>query len=81
MAEPKQGSSLSRSKIRRSKFIAKIPTLIRCQHCKEKILPHRICQFCGFYRGKEILAPKTITAKNKKAEKIKEKVEKIKKEG
>jgi len=81
MAEPKKQSSRSRSKIRRSKFIAKIPTLIRCPHCKEKIMPHRVCSFCGYYRGKEIIVPKIITSKNKKEEKIKEKIEKIKKEG
>ena len=35
-------------------------TLAACPHCKVKILPHRVCRSCGFYKGKDVL---NMTAK------------------
>lgn len=42
-----------------------------CSHCKAEILPHTICQNCGYYRGKQII---DVLAKlDKKERKKKEK--------
>ena len=26
-----------------------------CQKCKEPVLPHHFCTFCGTYKGKEVV--------------------------
>ena len=31
------------------------PELVKCPNCGEYKRPHRICQSCGFYKGKEIV--------------------------
>ncbi len=41
--------------------------LTTCSHCKRKILPHRVCPYCGYYRGREVLKlEQLITKKAKK---------------
>ncbi len=30
--------------------------VIRCAKCKEPVLPHRACQACGYYGGREVVA-------------------------
>ena len=27
----------------------------KCSHCGAPVLPHRVCQSCGYYKGKQIL--------------------------
>ncbi|TFG65100.1 MAG: 50S ribosomal protein L32 [Spirochaetales bacterium] len=56
MALPKYRLSKSRTRRRRSinmKLAA--PHLIECSSCGNKILTHRICPKCGYYRGKQII--------------------------
>ncbi len=48
MAKGKQGR-------RRSHLALKPLTLVACTHCKRNIIPHTVCKFCGFYKGKEIV--------------------------
>lgn len=55
MAEPKKKSSKTRTGWRRSQFKKKTASLIVCSKCKQRILPHRACPFCGTYKGKQIL--------------------------
>jgi len=26
-----------------------------CPHCRERMLPHRVCPNCGYYRGREVI--------------------------
>jgi large subunit ribosomal protein L32 len=33
------------------------PTLIECSNCGNKILLHRVCPKCGFYRGRQVILP------------------------
>lgn len=33
---------------------------VRCQRCTSWKLPHRICEVCGFYRGKALLPVEEI---------------------
>jgi large subunit ribosomal protein L32 len=32
-----------------------LPDLVECSSCGNKILPHRVCPKCGFYRGKQVI--------------------------
>jgi large subunit ribosomal protein L32 len=66
MAEPKKRLTSTRSGNRQSKDALKSNALIICSNCKTKILPHRVCKNCGYYKGEKIL-------------KLKEEVKKIKK--
>ena len=53
MATPKKKTSQSRSRSRRannSKIAA--PSLQACSHCKAFIPPHKVCNYCGYYKGK-----------------------------
>ncbi len=56
MANPKKKKSKSRTRMRRSRFYKpdKI-NLIECPHCHELIVPHRVCPYCGYYKGKEVI--------------------------
>ncbi|OGI90986.1 50S ribosomal protein L32, partial [Candidatus Nomurabacteria bacterium RIFCSPLOWO2_01_FULL_40_15] len=29
--------------------------LTKCAHCAKMIMPHQVCKFCGFYKGREVL--------------------------
>lgn len=56
MAVPKYKTSKARTRTRRSinmKLVA--PVLVECGTCGNKVLPHRVCPKCGFYRGKQVL--------------------------
>ncbi|MBI4426039.1 MAG: 50S ribosomal protein L32 [Candidatus Kerfeldbacteria bacterium] len=48
---------------RASHFALVKANLTTCSHCKRKILPHRVCPYCGYYRGREVLKLETILGK------------------
>jgi large subunit ribosomal protein L32 len=55
MAVPKQRQTSSRGKRRRSghkKIQAK--KFVKCSNCGKEILPHRVCPYCGYYKGKKV---------------------------
>ncbi|HBB15200.1 MAG: 50S ribosomal protein L32 [Treponema sp.] len=33
------------------------PQLIECKNCGNLILPHHVCQKCGFYNGRQVITP------------------------
>lgn len=71
MAVPKKRHSKSKVGRRRMHIFLKEPTLVSCPKCGEKILPHSVCNFCGYYRDKQIV---DVLAKlDKKERKKKEK--------
>lgn len=57
MAVPKKKTSHARKNSRRAS-VSKLsaPTLTTCAKCGEKILPHRVCDNCGSYDGKVVIA-------------------------
>lgn len=60
MAVPKFKTSKARTKRRRGVNMRLTPpTLITCTNCSNKVLRHRVCPRCGFYRGKQVLTPET----------------------
>jgi len=38
-----------------------VPTLVECGNCGARVMPHRVCPKCGFYRGKQVLKPEEIS--------------------
>jgi large subunit ribosomal protein L32 len=58
MAVPRFKTSKARTRRRQSinmKLTA--PTMIECGTCGNKVLLHRVCPKCGFYRGKQVIVP------------------------
>jgi len=55
MAVPKQKRSKSRQLKARSQIFLRKPALVKCSKCSRLILPHAICPFCGYYRGREVI--------------------------
>jgi large subunit ribosomal protein L32 len=58
MPVPKKRLTKRRQGNRRSQAHGKLtPTkLAKCSNCGSSVMPHRVCSFCGFYKGKKILA-------------------------
>ncbi|MCA9772368.1 MAG: 50S ribosomal protein L32 [Myxococcales bacterium] len=63
MAVPKRRKSQSRTRMRRSQQcrVASVST-IDCPNCGERTLPHRLCDACGFYKGREVIEVATAEA-------------------
>jgi len=58
MAVPKRKTSRWRRDQRRAQnFFSKVKplSLSLCSNCGEFILPHRVCPYCGHYKGKEVI--------------------------
>ena len=71
MAVPKKRHTKSRRNKRRSHLALKKVAFSLCPKCKEPILPHHFCPFCGTYKGREVV---DVLAKlTKKERKKKEK--------
>jgi len=52
MAVPKQKTSKSRGRKRRTHQNVSAPTITICPECQEAKLPHAACPECGAYRGR-----------------------------
>ena len=42
-----------------------MPSLTKCRQCAAPILTHRVCPFCGSYRGEQIILIKPKATKEK----------------
>lgn len=55
MAVPKRRHSKRRSALRRnSAWTLDAKNLVKCSHCGEPMVPHRMCDSCGYYDKKEV---------------------------
>jgi len=63
MAHPKRKHSNTRTRTRRAHDFLTPKSLSECSNCGKKIIPHRICPSCGYYKGK---AQVTIKVKEDK---------------
>ncbi|MBQ3901274.1 MAG: 50S ribosomal protein L32 [Clostridia bacterium] len=56
MAVPKGKVSKARRDKRRSNvWKINIPGMVKCSHCGEYNLAHRVCKSCGYYNGKAVV--------------------------
>jgi large subunit ribosomal protein L32 len=55
MANPKRRHSHSRTRLRRSHDGLKKTQSGVCPKCDEPALPHRVCNYCGSYRGSVVV--------------------------
>jgi large subunit ribosomal protein L32 len=69
MANPKRRHSKQRGRLRRTFYKAKSGSLSKCSHCGKPKRPHKVCPFCGYYKGKERFAILTKEEKRKEREK------------
>lgn len=52
---PKNKSSKARRDSRRANWKMSAPALVKCSHCVELMMPHRVCKACGYYDKKSIV--------------------------
>lgn len=55
MAVPKQRKTKSRQGNRRSHLGLDKKHLTECSNCGKNKLPHRVCDFCGYYKGEQVI--------------------------
>ncbi len=58
MAVPRNRVSNSKKNMRRSHHAKKPTSAGTCSNCGKSALSHRVCQSCGYYGKKEIVAKK-----------------------
>jgi len=63
MAHPKRQHSKQRQRKRRTHYKITLPSFADCPQCQKPILSHRVCPFCGFYKGNLV-----VDIKQKEAE-------------
>ncbi len=66
MAVPKWRHNKSRRDKRRANIYLKAPVFTVCKNCLNEILPHTLCDRCGYYKNKEVLPLIKKQTKNKK---------------
>jgi len=67
MALPKWRKTKGRRNQRRAHICLKKPTLAKCPKCGRFVLPHTVCQSCGYYKGTEVIdVLKKLTKKERK---------------
>jgi large subunit ribosomal protein L32 len=60
MAVPRSNTSKARTRRRQTiNMRLTAPTLVECSNCGNKVLLHRVCPKCGFYRGKQRIVPES----------------------
>lgn len=72
MPVPKQRHTKSRRNRRRSHDALRKIEFSFCPKCKEPVLPHHFCPFCGTYKGKEVIDVLAKLTKKEKKKKEKE---------
>jgi len=61
MSLPKRRISRARGRQRRAANMRLVvPTLVECGNCGNRVMPHRVCPKCGYYRGKQVLKPEEM---------------------
>ncbi|MEW6125447.1 MAG: 50S ribosomal protein L32 [Acidobacteriota bacterium] len=58
MPNPKRKHSKSRTGNRRAHDFLATPAINACTQCGAAVMQHRVCQKCGFYRGRKVMEVK-----------------------
>ena len=66
MPLPKRQHSRQRGRKRRTHYKATIQSLAVCPQCKKAVKSHRVCPFCGYYKGKPVVEIKVETETEEK---------------
>ncbi len=66
MALPKRQHSKTRGRKRRTHWKLEAPNLGKCSHCQKPVAPHKVCPYCGYYKGKQIIEIKPKKKKEKR---------------
>lgn len=66
MAEPKKRLTSTRSGNRQSHDALMEKSYGSCSHCKQRIIPHTVCDNCGYYGEKKVMIVKDEKIKEKK---------------
>lgn len=66
MAVPFRRVSKTKKRMRRSHLALSVPGMITCPNCGELTLAHRVCQACGYYKGKQVVTFKEKTEEEAK---------------
>lgn len=69
MANPKHRHSKRRGRLRRTFYTVRTSNLSKCPQCGKPKLPHRICPYCGYYKGEARVTILTKEEKKKEREK------------
>lgn len=59
MGVPKRRMSKMRLRTRKASWRPKAPGLSACAQCGAKVVPHRVCPSCGYYKGRQVVS-KTV---------------------
>ena len=60
MAVPKRKKSKSKRDKRRTHQKLAAPNLSTCPQCGEPMMPHRVCNSCGYYKNREVIETEEI---------------------
>ena len=60
MAVPKKKTSKSKQGMRRAHDAIKAANVLVCDNCGKPVIAHNMCQFCNFYKGRNVLALETV---------------------
>lgn len=69
MANPKRRHSKQRGRLRRTFYKISLANFSTCPQCGKQKLSHRLCPFCGYYKGKEVI--RVLSKEEKKKERQK----------
>ncbi len=56
MANPKNRTSRTRTRLRRANLKMTVPNTTVCPQCHEPKMPHHVCSNCGYYKGREVIS-------------------------
>jgi large subunit ribosomal protein L32 len=62
MPNPKRRHSRARRDKRRAHDALPEVGMSVCPNCGHRKLPHRVCGYCGHYKGREVVKPRELEA-------------------
>jgi large subunit ribosomal protein L32 len=69
MPKVKHKHSKQRGRKRRTHYKASAPALAKCPQCGKQTRTHRVCIYCGFYKGVEVCHIETKEERKAKQDK------------